>query len=68
MHHGVELTAVEPAQQVGRRHEVGDLPAAEVAPFAVIAETIVDGNVGPPSLVEAGNEIRSDEPGPAGDQ
>ena len=56
MHHGVELAAVEPAQQVGRRHEVGELPAAEIAPLAVTAETIVDGNVGPPGLVEARND------------
>ncbi len=38
MHHRVELAAVEPAQQVRRRHEVGELAAGEVAPFAVAAE------------------------------
>ena len=68
MHDGVEFTAVEPPHQVGRRHEIGHLPAAEIAPFAVIAKAVVDGNIAPPSLIEAGNEIRSDEPGPAGNQ
>ncbi len=38
MDDGVELAAVEPAQQVGRRHEIGELAGGEIAPFAVAAE------------------------------
>ena len=68
VHDGVELAAVEPAQQIGRRHEFGELAAGEIAPFAVAAEHIVDGNVGAAGLVEARDHIRSDEAGPAGDQ
>ena len=68
MHHRLELAAVEPAQQIGRRHEVGKLALGEVAPLAVAAEEIVDDDVGAAGLVEARHHIRSDEPGPAGDQ
>ena len=68
MHHGLELAAVEPAQKIGRRHKIGDLAMCEIAPLAVAAENVVDGNVGAAGLVEARHHIRSDEPGPAGDQ
>jgi hypothetical protein len=51
-----------------RRNEIGNLPASEIAPFIVAAEHIADGDIGAPSLIEAGNHIRSDKPGPAGDQ
>ena len=68
VHHGVELAAFQPAQQVRWRHEIGELALAEIAPLAVAAEKIVDHDVGPPSLIEARHDIRSDESGPAGDQ
>jgi hypothetical protein len=63
-----EMAAVEPAQKIGRRHEIGDLAIGEIAPLTVAAEKVVDGNVGAAGLVEARHHIRSDEPGPAGDQ
>ena len=68
MHHRVELATIEPARQVRRRNEFGELAAGEVAPFAVIAETVADGDVRAPGLVEARDHVRSDEAGPAGDQ
>src|SRR5262245_57482179 len=64
----LELAAVEPAQQIVRRHHVRHLPLAEVAPLLVRAECVVDDDVGPSGLVEACDEIRADEPGSAGDQ
>jgi hypothetical protein len=38
MDHRVELAAVEPAPQIGRRHKIGELAAGKIAPFAVAAE------------------------------
>ena len=67
MHDRLKLAAVEPAQEIGRRHEVGDLAIGEIAPLAVAAEHVVDDNVGATGLVEVRHDIRSDEPGPAGD-
>ena len=40
----------------------------EIAPFAVAAEHVVDDDIGPPGLVEARDDVRSDKSGPAGDQ
>ena len=39
-------------EQVGRRDQVGDLALGEVAPLAVVAEHVIDDDVGPPGLVE----------------
>ena len=64
----VELAAVEPALKFGRRDEIGDLTAGKIAPLAVAAEHVVDGNIGAAGLVEARDDIRSDKTGPAGDQ
>ena len=55
-------------EQVGRRHDIGDLPLGEVAPLAVGAEHVVDHDIGAPGLVEARDHIRPDKSGPAGDQ
>src|SRR5262249_28371980 len=68
MDDGLELAAVEPAHQIAGRHEVGDLALAEVAPFGRVAERVVDGNVGAPGLVQAGDQIGTDEAGSARDQ
>ena len=66
---GVELAAVEPVHQFGRRHQVGDLALGQIAPFGVVvAEQVVDHDVGRARLVEAGDHVRPDETGPAGDQ
>ena len=68
MDDGVELAVVEPVEQLRRRHHVGELPLAEVAPFLIAAEMIVDDDVGAPGLVQARDHVGPDEPGPAGDQ
>src|SRR5713101_997518 len=68
MDHRLELSAFEPLPKFRRRNEIGNLPANEIAPFIIAAEDIADGDIGAPGLVEAGNYIRSDKPGPAGDQ
>ena len=65
---GVELAAVEPGEQVGGRHHVGQLTLGDIAPLAVGAEHVVDDDVGAARLVEAGHDVRPDKPGPAGDQ
>ena len=46
MDHRLELAPVEPAHEVRRRDKIGDLAAGQVAPFAVAAEDIVDGDIG----------------------
>ena len=68
MHHGVELAALEPAQQVAGRHEFGQPAFRQVAPLLPGAENIVDRDVGAPGLVQARDHIRANEAGPAGDQ
>ena len=68
MDHRVELAPVEPAEQVGRRHHVGDLALLQVAPLAVRAEPVVHGDVGAAGLVEARDHVRPDETRPAGHQ
>ncbi len=67
MNDGLELAAVEPADQLAGRHDVGELPLTEIAPFAGVAEGIVDDNVSAPGLVKAGDQIGTDEPGSARD-
>ena len=64
MHDGVELAAVEPAHEVRRRHEIGELAGGEIAPFAVAAEAVIDDDVGARRLVEARHHVRSDEARP----
>src|SRR5262245_28525336 len=68
MNDRVELAAVEPADQFAGRHHVGELAFTEIAPFAGVAERVVNYDVGPPGLVKAGDQIGPDEPGSAGDQ
>src|SRR5580698_984123 len=68
MDHRIELAAVEPWQQIGRRHEIGNLVCGEVVPFPVAAEKVVDGDVSASSLVEARDHVRPDKTGTAGDQ
>jgi hypothetical protein len=68
MDDGIELSAVEPAEQVGRRHHIRDLTLGEIAPLAVAAEHVIDGDIGPPGLVQGRDHIRANKPGPACDQ
>src|SRR5262249_57628825 len=67
MDDGLELAAVEPAHQLAGGYDIGDLALAEVAPFVRVAERIVDDNVGAPGLVQAGDQIGTDEAGSAPD-
>ena len=55
-------------EQVGRRHDVGDLALGRLRHLPSVAEHVVDGDVGAPGLVEARDHVRADESGPAGDQ
>ena len=55
-------------EQVGRRHDVGELALLQIAPLAVGAEHVVDDDVGAAGLVEARDDVRPDKPGPAGHQ
>src|SRR5437764_6183350 len=64
----LKLAAIEPSDELARRHHVSDLPFAEIAPFTLCAERVIDHNVGAPGLVEAGDQIGPDEAGSAGDQ
>ena len=68
MDDGVELAAIEPGEQLGRRHDIGELALAEVAPFALAPRTSLTTMSVRPASLRLGDQIRSDEPGPAGDQ
>ena len=68
MNYSLELARVEPLPKLRRRNEIGNLPAGKIAPFAIAAEHIADRDIGAASLIEARNDVRSDKPGPAGDQ
>ena len=66
---GVELAAVQPIHQLGRRHQVGHPALGQIAPFGVVmAQQVVDDDIGGARLVEARDHVRPDEAGPAGDQ
>jgi len=64
------------AVQYGVRKETGrvdmndvrDLALAEITPFTGTAECVVNHDIGPPGLIEAGDQIGADEAGSAGDQ
>src|SRR5438552_1224104 len=61
MNDPVEFAAVEPAKQVHRRDEVGELVLLQVAPLAVLAERVVDHDIAVPGLIEARDDIRPDK-------
>jgi hypothetical protein len=65
---GIQPTAVQPFHQLGRRDEIGQLPFAQVLPLSVLAENVGDGDIGAASLVKAGDDVRSDEAGAAGNE
>jgi hypothetical protein len=65
MNDRVEFLAREPAQQIVRRNEIGQLALGEVAPFLIAAEQIVHHHVVAARLVEARYHVRSDKPCPA---
>ena len=51
----------------------GLLALGKIPPFGrgligILAEDIVDDDIGPPGLVEAGDDIRTDKASPAGNQ
>src|SRR5262249_2613609 len=64
----LKLAAIEPSDKFARRHHVSDLAFAEIAPFTLFAERVIDHNIGVPRLVEAGDQIGPDKAGSAGDQ
>ena len=68
MDHRVELAAIEPGDQILGRHHVRELALAEIAPFTGTAECVVNHDIGPPGLIEVGDQIGADETSPAGDQ
>ena len=68
MNHRFELSPLKPLPQFRGWHELGNLPAGQIAPLVVAAENIADRDIGAPGLVEVGDHIRSDKSGPAGDQ
>ena len=68
MDDGIEPAALQPGQQFGRRHDVGELALGEVAPFAVMAEQVADGDIGAAGVVQRGHDVRSDKTGAAGHQ
>ncbi len=68
MNDGIELAALQPAQQLRRRDEISQLALGQVAPLAIAAEMIADGHVRPPGVIQRGDHVRSDKPGPAGYQ
>ncbi len=68
MNNRVELAAVQPAQQLGRRHEVCELPLGEIVPLAIVAEMVADGHIRPACVVQRGDHIRPDKPGSTGHQ
>src|SRR5690242_19145787 len=68
MNHRIQPAALQPAGELCRRHNVGELALAEIAPFAVMAERVADGDIGAPGLVEGSHDIRSDKTGATGHQ
>src|SRR5262249_26659522 len=65
---GTRPAAGEPRHRFAGWHTVGNLALAKIAPLAAVAEDVIDHDIGSPSLVEAGDQVGPDEPGPAGDQ
>ena len=64
-------SSLRPSSQLDElpgRHHVRELALAEIAPFAGVAERVVNHDVGPPGLIEASDQIGADETSPAGDQ
>ena len=68
MDDGIEPAALEPVQQLGRRHEVGELALGEIAPFAVMAEHIANRDIGAAGVIQRGHDVRSDKTGASGHQ
>ncbi|OIQ68225.1 hypothetical protein GALL_501860 [mine drainage metagenome] len=68
MDDGVQPAAVQPARQLRRRHDVGELTLGEIAPFAVVPEHVTHGDIGAARLIERGHDIRSDKTGTTGHQ
>ena len=68
MNDGLELAVIQPADQLAGRHDVGELALAEIAPLAGIPERVVDDNISTSGLVQAGDQIGTDEAGSACDQ
>ena len=68
MDDGIQPAVFQPVRQFRRRYDVRELALGEIAPFAVIAEHVANGDVGAARLVQRGHDIRSDKTGAAGHQ
>ncbi|MHC2668936.1 hypothetical protein ACVI1J_001099 [Bradyrhizobium diazoefficiens] len=68
MDHGVEPAAVQPVGQLGRGDDIHKLALGEIAPLAVGAEEITDGDVAAAGVVQRSHDIRPDKTGSAGHQ
>ena len=68
MDDGIEPAALQPVRQFGRRHDVGELALGEIAPFAVMAEQVANGDVGAARVIQRGHDVRSDKTGAPGHQ
>ena len=55
-------------QQLRRRHDVGELALGEIAPFAVMAEHIANGDIGAAGVIQRGHDVRPDKTGATGHQ
>ena len=51
-----------------RRHDIGELALGEIAPFAVMAEHVANGDVGAAGVIQRGHDVRSDKTGAPGHQ
>src|SRR5689334_22366614 len=68
MNHGVEVAPAQPRHQFGGRHEIGELPLGEIAPFATMAKHVADHDIRAAGIVERGHNVRSNKTGAAGHQ
>ncbi len=68
MDHGLELPALQPREQLGRRNDIGELALGEVMPFALGAQHIADHDVEAPGIVQRRDNIGPDKTGSTGHQ
>ena len=68
MDDGIQPAAFEPVLQFGRRHDVRELALGEIAPFAVMAEHVANGDIRAAGVVQRGDDVRSDKTGSTGHQ
>ena len=62
-----ELAALQPAQKIGRRNGLGVAALVEILALGPV-DLVGDSDVADAALVQAGDQVRTDETGAAGDQ